>query len=58
MEEVFYNNDSEALEEGAQKADGSLVLRNIPGQTEQGSEQRDLVVGVSIHCWEDELTDI
>ena len=42
----------------AQSGGGSPVLRDIQGQAGQGSEQPNLVVGVTVHCREVLLSDL
>ena len=46
---ILYNKDSEVLKQIAQGNDRCFVLGDIQGQSEQGSEQPDVVVGVPVH---------
>ena len=50
MEEVFYSEGGEALEQVAQRRDGCPTHEDIQGQAEWVSEQPDLDVGVPVHC--------
>jgi len=50
MEEIFYNEGGETLEQIVQRSSGGPILENIAGLAAQGSEQPDQVLDVPAHC--------
>ena len=48
MEEIFYCESGETLEEIAQRGSGGPIPGNIQGQVGRGSEQPDLVDDVHV----------
>jgi len=49
MEEIFYNEGGETIEQVAQRDGRCPIPGNIQGQAGSGSEQPDLVEDVSAH---------
>lgn len=53
MEEMFYSEGGETLEQVAQRGGGCPISGNVQGQVGRGSEQPDLddPEDVPAHCW-------
>jgi len=50
MEEIFYYEDCETLEQIAQRGGRCPIPGNVQGQVGRGSERPDVVEGVPAHC--------